>query len=356
MHRFTYITAFLTLCLISLGADDFQYTHRGGDMYRILSTVHQDVYYNNRLHHRAETLNRIAVEITDVSEGKAMHQAVFQTSERGSTVDVRGQISGMTPTYHWSREYESEFERDHLGRMNIDRRFFMPVVRDVPVFPGRSIVPGEKWSYNGHEMHDFRDSFGIPEPYRIPFTANYEYLGMRTWKGSDYPAFSVSYQINSEPPAVRGRIWPRRILGQSNQIVYWDIALGQAVAYHEEFRYLFEFSDGRRIEYRGIADAELIESIRMNREDLAEEIHREIQRLGIEDDVSVRTVDEGITISLDNIHFQADTAIMLPGETEKLDMIAGILLRYQAYDILVGGHTALAGTEEGRMRLSQQRA
>ncbi|MCL2043456.1 MAG: OmpA family protein [Treponema sp.] len=354
MHRYILITVF-SLCHILLGADDFQYIHREGDMYRILSTVYQDVYYNNRLHHRAETLNRIAVEITGISGTNAMHQAVFQTSERGLTVDTIGQISGMSSNYQWSREYESEFERDHLGRMNIDSRFFMPVVRDVPVFPGRSIEPGEQWSYDGHEMHDFRSSFGIPEPYRIPFTANYEYLGIRSWKDNDYPAFSVSYSINWEPPAVHGSVWPGKILGQSNQIVYWDITLGQAVAYHEEFRYIFELSDGRRIEYRGIADAEIIESSRMNREEIAEEITREIQRLGIED-VSVRTVDEGITISLDNIHFRPDTAIMLPGETDKLDRIAEILLRYQERDILVGGHTALAGTEEGRMRLSQERA
>jgi outer membrane protein OmpA-like peptidoglycan-associated protein len=70
----------------------------------------------------------------------------------------------------------------------------------------------------------------------------------------------------------------------------------------------------------------------------------------------VRVVDEGITISLDDIQFRADTAIMLPGESEKLDKLVEILLRYQDRDILVGGHTALAGTAEGRNKLSAERA
>jgi outer membrane protein OmpA-like peptidoglycan-associated protein len=93
----------------------------------------------------------------------------------------------------------------------------------------------------------------------------------------------------------------------------------------------------------------------MDKEKIAGEIAGDIQRLGIAD-ASVRVVDEGVTISLENIQFQADTAIMLPGERTKLDQIAEILLRYEDRDILVGGHTALAGSEAGRMALSRERA
>jgi outer membrane protein OmpA-like peptidoglycan-associated protein len=231
----------------------------------------------------------------------------------------------------------------------------MPVVRDVPVFPGRDIKVGETWTYEGHEVHDFRDGFDIEEPYRIPFTAHYKYLGEREWKGKSYPAFSVNYKVLLQPRAVRGKIWPRRIQGESDQTVFWDSVQGQPVAYNETFNYIFEFSDGRKIEYQGSAEAEIIESERMDKEKIAEEIAEEIDRLGITD-VSVRAVDEGITISLDDIQFQADTAIMLPGEREKLDKIVDILRRYQDRDILVGGHTALAGTAAGREKLSTERA
>jgi len=48
--------------------------------------------------------------------------------------------------------------------------------------------------------------------------------------------------------------------------------------------------------------------------------------------------------------------VMLPGEREKLEKIAEILKRYPNRDILVSGHTALAGTSEGRMNLSIERA
>jgi outer membrane protein OmpA-like peptidoglycan-associated protein len=332
-----------------LAAEEFLFKHETGDRYRSLSTVKEDVYIDRRLSHRAEILNRIAVEVTGVEGDRGRHRAVFQTSERAVGMAAGGR------SFQWAREYDSEFDRDMRGHISIDREYYMPVVRDVPLFPGRDLKPGESWIAEGHEMHDFRDSFGIADPYRIPFTAAYTFLGDREWRGKRYPAFSVSYRILSEPGAVPGRLWPARIRGASDQTVYWDRDIGQPRAYEESFRMIFELSDGRTVEYRGTAEAEVIESFRMDKEKIAGEITGDIQRLGIAD-ASVRVVDEGVAISLENIQFQADTAIMLPGEKMKLDKIAEILLRYQDRDILVGGHTALAGSDAGRMSLSRERA
>jgi outer membrane protein OmpA-like peptidoglycan-associated protein len=343
----------LLTCLFSLEAQDFLYKHNEGDKYRIISTVNEDVYIDRRLNHRAEILNRISVEVVSVSQGKGRHKAVFQTSERGVMASAR--TPNGNGSFQWAREYNSEFERDALGKITIDKQYYMPVVRDVPVFPGRSIKPGEKWSYEGHEVHDFSESFGIQEPYRIPFTANYVFLGDRSWKGKPYPAFSVNYKINLTPRPVPGKVWPVKITGESDQIVYWDSLMGQAIAYTENFRYIFELSNGRVFEYRGAAEAEVVESERMDKEKIAGDIAEELRRLDIPE-VSVRVVDEGITISLDDIQFYPDSAVMLPGEQDKLEKIVDILKRYQERDIMVGGHAALAGTEEGRRKLSAERA
>ena len=336
-------------------AEVFEFQHRQGDRYRILSIVKQDVFVNRVLSHRAEILNRIAVEVTEVNDGKGLHKATFQTSER-IMHDIRTrEVEGNETGFVWSREYDSVFERDKLGYITIGTQYFMPVVRNVPVFPDRSLRLLERWNAEGHEVHDFRDAFGIQEPYKIPFTANYQYVGEQPWKGVMYPAFSVNYRIDTRPPPVRGFIWPMRITGLFNQTVYWDREIGQPVAYSETFRVTFEMSDGRTIEYRGTAEAEFLDSENMDRDSLANEITQEIERLAIPD-VHVRAVDEGVSISLEDIGFYPDSAVMLPGEQAKLSQIAEILRRYPDRDILVSGHTALAGTAEGRMRLSQDRA
>jgi outer membrane protein OmpA-like peptidoglycan-associated protein len=335
----------------SLGAEEFFFTHQAGDKYRILSTVEEDVYLDRRLNHRAVILNRIAVEVVDATGDTGRHRAVFQTSERA--VGVAGNAGGQS--FQWAREYDSEYERDSLGHITIEPKYYMPVVRNVPVFPGRDLRQGEQWTAEGHEMHDFRDSFGIADPYRIPFTAQYTFLGSRLWQGKMYPAFSVTYRIFFEPGAIPGNVWPSRIIGSSDQVVYWDRDIGQAKAYEEHFRMVFTLSNGKTVEYRGKARAEVLESSRMDKEKLVEEITADIERLDIKD-ATVRAVDEGVSISIENIQFEANTAIMLPGEGPKLDRIAEILLHYQDRDILVGGHTALAGTGEGQLALSQERA
>ena len=343
-----YLIIFCFVLAVPVTGEEFYYKHRTGDRYRILSTVTEDVYVDRRLSHRAEIINRIAVEVSAVTGTSGSHKAVFQTAERSANAETG-------TGYQWSRDYNSEFDRDRLGYMTIDSSFYMPVVRNVPVFPDRELQPGEKWKAEGHEVHDFRDSFGIPEPYRIPFTADYTFLGVREWKGKSYPAFSVSYRIMSEPPPVAGKVWPRRIQGASDQVVYWDSELGQAVAYEEYFRMIFDLSDGRTVEYRGSADAEIIEAPVMDKEQIAEEIIEDIRRLDISG-ASVRVDEAGVTISLENILFLADSAFLRESEKLKLDKIGQILLNYSERDILVAGHTALAGTEAARQQLSLERA
>jgi outer membrane protein OmpA-like peptidoglycan-associated protein len=337
-----------------IAAEEFFYKHETGDKYRIISTVEEDVYFNRRFDHHSLIINRIAAEVTGVENDVAEHKALFQTAEKAEGIHD-GQSS-----FQWDREYSSEFSRDRRGYLQVDEQYFMPMTRNVPVFPDTDLKHGDTWAAEGNEVHDFRDTFGINEPYRIPFTANYTMLGDREWRGKNYPAFSISYRVFAEPPAPTAapatEAYPTRIMGASDQVMYWDTALGQPVAYEEHFRMVFELSNGNVIEYRGHAEAEIIEAETMDKKSIAETIADELVELGLDDEVSVRESDEGITLSFDNIQFPGDSAELLPSEQAKLDKISAILLRYGDRDILVGGHTALAGTAEGRAKLSRDRA
>jgi len=344
-----------SLLPIKAAGEVFEFKHIPGARYRILSVVDEAVLVNGILSHRAEILNRIAIEVTDVVDGIGHHKAVFQTSERLIYDFHLPTTQDAVTGFQWSREYESEFERDRFGKLTIEPQYFMPVVRNVPVFPDRSLSVGDRWFEQAHEVHDFRDAFGINEPYRIPFNAFYEYVGEREWKEVSYPAFSVNYNVESRPSPVQGRLYPVRISGTFNQLVYWDHSLGKEAAYEETFRVTFHMSDGNRIEFRGTAYAEIVEAEYMDREQMIADIIEEINRLEIPD-IYVTVVDEGISISMENIQFYPDSDRMLPGEQEKLDIIAGILLRYPDRDIQVSGHAALAGSREYLMRLSQDRA
>jgi len=347
-----FLCAAVLLSSPSAEALEFLYKFNAGDKYRILSTVHHDILVNRQLSYRSEIVNRIAVEVKDVVDGKGSLAATFQSAERTVTV-LAGGFMGEAAGFQWEKDYHSEFLQDELGYVTVDARYFKPMVRDVPVFPGRELSIGDRWTSPGIVVHDFRDGLGIEEPFTIPFTALYTYVGERTWKGKNYPAFLVSIQYMIRPPAIRDRVYLRRIEGSTDQTIYWDIEAGQVAAYEERFKTILELSDGEIWEYRGMAEAEVVESLPMNREAMLADIAADLATIP---DASARYTDEGIVISLENIQFSPDSAVLLPGEGRKLDAISGILKKYPDRDILVGGHTALAGTAESRATLSLQRA
>ena len=119
--------------ILTLYSETFKFSYELDDRYRILSRVDEHVYINGIYSHRADILNKITVHVKDLDGEAGYIDSVFQTSER---------TSGTTGAYQWATEYKSEFIRDQFGRYKIAPEYFMPVVRDVPVFPDRELQPG----------------------------------------------------------------------------------------------------------------------------------------------------------------------------------------------------------------------
>ena len=350
----TYVKQLLvivTLCLLAAApatAERLSFYFEEGEQYRILSTVNQDVYVNGGFSHRAQILNRISVSVTEVDGERGYHQSTFVTSEesRGAGNEV----------FEWGQEYRSEYWRDPQGFYDIEPQYFVPVVRDVPVFPDRELQPGDTWSSTGYEVHDFRRGFGIPEPYRFPIPVTYEFIDTVEREGRDYARIRVTYNVFYRPSQTYpGLTYPVRITGFSDQLHYWDIAAGRVQEYEEEYALVFLLSDGFEFVFEGTAEARVIEATRMDRARIAEEVREDLDELGF-DDQEVVEDERGVTIRLDNILFPPDSAFLRDTEKQKIEAIAEILIRYPERDILVSGHTALAGTEAGRQRLSTERA
>jgi outer membrane protein OmpA-like peptidoglycan-associated protein len=96
-------------------------------------------------------------------------------------------------------------------------------------------------------------------------------------------------------------------------------------------------------------------ALQEQREQIVREIREELELRGVAD-TTVRAVDEGVTISLNKIQFLPDDTGLTETERIKIMRIAVILAGYPGRKILVGGHTAQAGTAEGRLQVSTQRA
>lgn len=343
----TFLAIFLSLP-VCLSAEKFEFKYVKGDKFRILSTTNEYVYVNRRLFTQAEIVNRIAFEVTEARDGAGRLSGWFQTSERAA---------GSGAGFVINTDYESNYWRDRLGLYDIEDKYFMPVVRDVPVFPDRDLKPGDTWTAPGEEKHDFRRAYGIPEPYRFPFTAQYTYLGEMDKDGKAWPSFRVSYTIfyQPAPPSSYKTAYPIQIMGYSEQLVHWDRESGQPYSYEDRFKIIFELSTGDSYEFTGTSSGKVIEASLMNRDRVEKEVKDQIKRLDIQD-ATVRQDAKGVVISLEDIKFQADSAFLLDSEKRKLDKLGQILSGYSDRDLLITGHTALAGTEEGRQKLSVERA
>ncbi len=335
-------------------AEPFRFEHRAGEKYRLVTEVRESVRLNGEFSHEAEILNRIAVEVREVRDGRGLLSCSFQTSERST---------GAGGSFTLTEDYPSVFWRDGRGVYEIEPRWFMPVVRDVPVFPEGSIAPGAQWTAGGEEVHDLRRSFGIQEPFRFPIAAQYTYLRNEQQDGRDLAVLAIRYEFfhpvtydrRTVQRGASGGLLPVRVAGSSEQLLRWDRALGRPFSYEESFDFLFTLSSGDLVEYQGSARGRLLDAPRLDREQMAEEIRGELREKGVED-ATVQGDELGVTITLENIQFPPDSAQLWASEKQKLLRIGEILRKYPQRDIQVTGHAARVGDEPSGQRLSEERA
>jgi len=344
------IAALLLAAAAAAPAADLRYVYQKGEQYRLVTRVNERVLVNGQHSHQADILNRIAVKVTDVRDGSGLQQAVFQTSERAY---------GSSGSYEWSENYDSVFWRDARGAFDIDERYFMPVVRNVPLFPEKPVAPGDTWSAPGWEVHDFRASYGMQDPFSFPVTVSYTYLRDELRGGIDCAVIGIAYtvfqKLTTAPRTTR--TYPVRLAGTSSQTLWWDKAAGRELAYTEKFDFLFTLATGDEVEYVGESSGELIEAAPLDRAATTAAIANELSRQKVEG-ASVRADELGVTITLENVSFQANSDALLPSEQEKLRRIASILAKYPDRDILITGHTAgVPGyTAQQHQELSELRA
>ena len=329
-------------------ADKFEYKYNAGTKYRILSEVDENVYVNDIFSHNAKMLNKIAVEVLKAENGSGTMRGTLEMSEK---------ITQRYSTYEVTEKYESTYSQDRLGYCTVDKKYFIPMARDIPAFPDKDLAAGEKWSGKGHEVHDLRKGFNILSPYAFPVSVSYQYLGKDETGLYDLIniKYSVSHETNFPRNNAGNNLQLKKITGSTNQIMKWDNKKGRAHSYSEEFNFVFELLSGDRMRFMGIAKAEVIEAEEFDKDKVAKEVEESIKDSGIQD-VHVEKVAEGVKITLENIQFLPDSTKLADKEDEKLMKIIEILGKNPKQDLLITGHTALAGTENARKTLSIQRA
>ena len=345
------LTHLLLFCLMFIGVHGhaqvfFQYRHETGDKWHLTSIVDEEVLYDGELYHRVEILNKVAVEIVKGNGRDGLLKAHYQIAEKQIGKDF----------YSWSREDEVTYARDSRGRVSqIDKGSPFPAVRNVPVYPEEAISVSHTWEGRGQECFDLEPSFGISEIIKIEFLAAYEYEGPEIIDELETEKVSITYAYEWTPDSLLSRrlqryqIYPVGIVGNFEQSIYWDAAAGKNYAEKGMFSYAYTMNDGHVYTFSGSTRGRAVYTKELDKEGIV----RETETL---DDVDATITDDGVRITLENIHFIPDSANFLPGEKSKLSKIASLLKRIPHRDLLIIGHTASVSPYNTGQKLSEERA
>ncbi len=326
----------------------FQYSHTEGDQWHLTSEVKESVLADGRLLYDTEILNKIVVEVREGSgaEGRLWNRYHIAEIAPGSNV------------YAWSGEFEVEYNRNVQGALSgLPAASVVPTVRNIPVFPAEPVEKGAVWQEKGTEVFDLEPGHGIPEIVEIDFTADYQYTGTEIVDGRPFEVVEITYHYSWNPDNAMLRrflpyaVFPWNISGEFEQKILWDSRAGRNYAEEGRFSYTYLMNDGHTYTYQGTSRGRAVYAEPLDKDLLVEEVG-ELEQ----EDIRAEVVPDGVKVSLDNINFYPDEAVMLPRQDEKLRGIMEILSRYPSRDIRVVGHTAyIPGLGDGQV-LSEQRA
>jgi|GEM_PF-849779 len=249
------------------------------------------------------------------------------------------------------------YKKDTSGKMILFTNSAFPTYRDVPVFPSQDIKPGQRWTATATEVQDLFQDKIVSE---FPINVSYTFLGYEDFNNQKLAKFQYEHQVditnNGYYSSLDSRIL--KIVGSSVTIMYFDNINGTRVKeiYTRHYSFVINFN-GQNVLIEFIDNGERIwyPIELMDKDKIVDDIKKKLKDENI-DDTDVQKDDKGIKLTLENIHFYPDSSEMLPGEVDRLKKIAKILSNYKDRGIMIIGHTTDKGTEEGRKRLSVERA
>ncbi len=324
------------------------YSHSAGEKWHITSEVDEEVLVDGELVYEAEILNKISVETLEGNGADGLLRNIYSIAESRKNSDV----------YVWSGEYEASYRRDTSGRLSdIPEGSAIPTVRNVPVYPEYELFPGDRWTADGVEVFDLTLRYGIPMVLEIEFMADYTYEGQVERDGKLLELITIAYSFVWQPDFEtlillrRNDAYPLSVVGEFQQTVHFDTVRGRNFDSDGMFSYTYVMSDGYVDTFRGRSTGQAVYVEPLDRDTLIQEIEDLEQ-----EDLRVEAVNEGVKVSLDNLNFVPDEAVLLSGQETKLAGILDILSRYSNRDVQIIGHTArVKGAGDGQ-ELSEERA
>lgn len=216
----------------------------------------------------------------------------------------------------------------------------------------------DSWS-NWSEPENLGPSINTPEwdgYFTIPASGDYAYLSSRAGSVGEDDIFRLKLFPAIKPDPVA--IVSGQVLDATTKKPVSAAVVASLFSEHQETAKVDYNPDMG--EYKLILPAQKVYALTASREgyfpttetlDLSKEKRfRDIRR-----NLYVAKIDSGRKIVMREVLFQQSQAVLLPGSSEELDRVVGMLESHPAMELLVEGHTDNQGDWEPNMKLSEDR-
>jgi len=240
-----------------------------------------------------------------------------------------------------------------------------PRLRGFPTFPEDLLQPGDYWEAPVDIL-----IFG-PEGERgvLKQIASYSYQGIQPYMGKDARYYDVQWAIRYRGSDPEINSFLTSVEGSHRVSLVVDAESDSPIMARDQLKERWQWADSRIEERDGFAlifwdgvpplDTSGIKKDFIEKFGDKVVVQTESDKLverSDNDDIVIIETPRGLSVTLSNLHFQPDLALLLSDDKPLLDDLAGILKSIPGRSVLVRGHTADVGRPEDEHNLSEERA
>ena len=350
--------------------DSFQINYQTMEKFKLTEVSNWRIRVNNKYQGLTYKQIRGILEVKESDDKGQLVQGkffLFSTSKRNTQL-IANKID---------RIIDVSFSILANGRYRIPAGQLFPTTRDFPVFLNEKIRKGKSWSEYGTK---YVDPLNSGKYTRVRFFCEYTYQGEKVYKSKPYHLITAQYALRYKPgDDPKGDQDLKQIRNAGHRVeIYFDADNNKPVYLRDMIienlgGEVFEYKDGRQIVRKGFTHIWFDHVQTMNKEKIIKDLEKNIEekesdkekdktRVPDKDDIPgviIRENENGINITLPDIHFVPNKADILPVEKNRLDTVADTLKKIgsvKSRTFMVTGHTARVGKKENQKQLSVERA
>jgi len=236
----------------------------------------------------------------------------------------------------------------------------VPLYRNFPAPLPAEAKQGSSWTGSGELVEDF---LGTGHSTRVPILISYQWIGPGDFEGVKVIQVKTQYALRyhgGDDPTGDPTLTSAE--GSHVGMVSYDQENRRVVFIRETIQESLASSSGKTLRNDGfilsffegvpaLGTAALVKAL--NQELATVPATAEPEKTP---DLKIEADPRGVKLTLGNLQFVADQAVLLPGEDARFATIAELLRKAPGRNLLVVGHTAAVGTQESQDDLSLARA